>query len=431
MAGIAEWTMCVLCTLAACPWQHPHGGDTHGMQMPGSAMSHGPMDAAGMFLMQQASGTATNPAASREPMFHMKRGAWNLMLHGLGFFNSVQQTGPRGADKIYSTNWLMGMAERQAGKGTVMFRTMLSLEPATITGRRYPELFQTGETAYGKAIVDAQHPHNLFMELAVEYARPLAGGRTILNVYAAPVGDPALGPVAYPHRVSAREMAQGTLSHHLQDSTHISYDVITAGVKRGMFRLEASGFHGAEPGENRWTIGYGAIDSWAARLWITPSPNWAGQVSAGRLTKPEALESGDIVRSTASLTYDRPIPSGDWATSVIWGRNHKTAGPLNTNSYLLESVLCFRNRNYITARIELVDKDELFATQAERERAPVFRIQAYTAGYTRDVFTFRGITTGIGGNVTLYGFPRALDPYYGTRPVAAVLFARIRPEPDR
>jgi hypothetical protein len=60
------------------------------------------------------------------------------------------------------------------GPGTFTARAMFSLEPATITGERYPELFQVGETALGKPIVDGQHPHNFFMELAALYDSRLA-----------------------------------------------------------------------------------------------------------------------------------------------------------------------------------------------------------------------------------------------------------------
>jgi hypothetical protein len=46
-----------------------------------------------------------------------------------------------------------------------MLRSMLSLETLTI-GKKYPELFQTGETIGGRPIIDAQHPHDFFMEVA-------------------------------------------------------------------------------------------------------------------------------------------------------------------------------------------------------------------------------------------------------------------------
>ena len=228
-------------------------------------------------------------------------GRWNLMFHGIGFVVDTQQTGPVGGDKLFSVNWVMAEASHSLAGGTFTVESMFSLEPATITQREYPELFQTGETAFGKPILDGQHPHNFFMELALRYSHPMTDKIT-WELYAAPVGDPSLGPVPYPHRVSAEELPQATLGHHLQDSTHISYDVISAGLRRGMFHLEASGFHGQEPGENRWTIGYGSIDSYSARLTLTPTANWSGQVSGGYLTKPEALETGNQIRTTASVT---------------------------------------------------------------------------------------------------------------------------------
>ena len=73
---------------------------------------------------------------------------------------------------------------------------------------------------------------------------------------------------------SAAELPQATLGHHWQGSRHIANEVVTAGISHGIFRLEASGFHGQEPNENRWNIDYGAIDSWSSRLSVSPSKNW-------------------------------------------------------------------------------------------------------------------------------------------------------------
>jgi hypothetical protein len=370
----------------------------------------------------QASGTSFNPTASPMDMIHLQSHGWTLMLHGVVFLTDIQQTGPRGGDKFASMNWFMNRASHPLAGGTFSILTMLSLDPATITGRRYPELFQTGETAYGKPIVDGQHPHNFFMELALEYTHPL-GDNSRFWIYAAPVGDPALGPVAYPHRVSAAELPQATLGHHLEDSTHISDDVVTVGASHGMFGLEASGFHGREPDENRWTVGYGALDSWSGRATFTPNSYWSAQVSAGRLTSPEALEPGDQIRTTASVTYVRPFAHGDWATSAIWGRVHKTAGGDNLNGYDLESVARFGSVNYLTGRIEVVDKDELTIPG-------IHRIGAYTAGYTRDLKRhfplLPRISTGIGANLTQYSMGPDVHGYYGSHPVAVLVFLRFR-----
>jgi len=390
------------------------------------------MNNAGMSLMNLASGTSANPDSAAMPMIMSNLGSWDAMFMGTAFIVDTQQSGPRGGDKFFSTNWFMAAAQHRIGaKATFQFDLMLSLEPATITDRRYPELFQTGETAFGVPIVDGQHPHDFIMALGFHYVREVAEHTTV-DLYFAPVGDPALGPVAYPHRASAAELPEAPISHHWQDSTHIADDVITAGISHRQFRLEASGFHGAEPNEDRWSIQYGALDSWSARVWYFPSPNWAAQVSMGRLNHPEALEPGDQIRSTASLSYSRPLTSGAWSSSFIWGRNHDTFTHRDLNSYLIESVLPIGRKNFITGRAEMVDKDELFAdqpllqAQLDQQYGSSFRVGEYTMGYTRDIGILRHLETGVGVNVTLYSLPDAIKPYYGNRPVGGNIFLRLR-----
>jgi hypothetical protein len=351
-------------------------------------------------------------------------GSWNSSFMGQLFLDDTQQTGPRGADKLYSTNWLMGSVEHRMGsKGAVEVDAMLSLEPATITDRRYPLLFQTGETAFGNPIIDGQHPHNFVMALGLHYARSV-GEYTVFDIYAAPVGDPALGPVAFPHRASALELPQATIAHHWEDSTHIADDVITVGVSSGKWKLEASGFHGAEPGENRWTIGYGAMDSWSGRLWFMPTERWAVQISTGRLAHPEALEPGDQVRATASVEYSRPMRGTAWSSSLIWGRDHSTASQHNLDAYTAETLVPLTRSDFVTGRAELVDKDELFASGALEGR--VFRVGAYTVGYTHDVDLLRRLESGLGGNVEMYSLPDTLKPYYGQHPVSLNVYLRLR-----
>ena len=378
--------------------------------------------------MSLASGTSLNPDSWPMPMVMLPAGGWRFMLMGQAFLVDTQQTGPRGHDKFYAPNWGMLDASRDVGKGSFLFQLMLSLDPATVTNRSYPELFQTGETAYGKPLVDAQHPHDFIMGLGVHYAHPL-GENLLWEIYFAPVGDPALGPVGFPHRASAGELPQAPLAHHLQDSSHIANEVVTGGILiHNKVRLEASGFYGSEPDENRWNIDYGPINSWSARVSVFPTKNWMAQVSVGRLARPERQEPGDIVRSTASLHYTRPMQGASWSTSLIWGRNHKIIDQRNSNSYLLESVAPFRKKNFFTGRVELVDKDELFSGLAPAA-APSFRIGAYTIGYTRDIGVFHKAETGIGANVTAYSMPDAIRADYGTHPAGVDVFLRVRLKP--
>ena len=401
------------------------------MQMSGQEMgmeSHSLID-----LLQRhvTSGTDAEPNSTPLNMVMARKADWTLMLHGEGFLADIQQSGPRGAGKVFSTNWIMPMAQRKLADGTLTIRAMLSLEPATISDRRYPELFQQGETAYGLPIVDGQHPHNLFMELAAMYDCKI-GERALLSVYAAPVGDPALGPPAYPHRDSASEDAIAPLGHHLQDSTHISDDVITVGVAYRDARIEASGFHGREPGEDRWDVDQGKIDSWATRVTVNPGQNWSVQYSIGRLHSPEQLfPAEDVRRMTASAIYNRPLRGGHWDSMILWGRNQSLADGNVGNSYLLESTLQLGRRNFAWTRIENVDRtNELLIGENPLPAGFIekyfARVQAYTLGYDREVGHFPHLATAIGGQATWYGVADSLQEIYGAHPVGVLLFLRLR-----
>ena len=377
------------------------------------------------------SGTSAQPDSTPAPMLMAMRGDWMLMLHGNGFVADIQQTSPRGGDKLFSTNWVMPMAQRAWGPGRLTLRTMLSLEPATITGRQYPLLFQQGETAYGRPIVDGQHPHDFVMELAGLYDVHL-GSQALLSFYLAPVGDPAIGPTAFPHRESAIESPVATLGHHQEDSTHISDDVITAGLTDGWLRLEVSGFHGREPDEHRWQVQQGPVDSWSSRLTLQPGRDWSGQYSYGHLHSPEALfPTENQERMTASLMYNRPSRGGNWASSLVWGRTRDIPDNAIENSYLLESTLRFHVRNDAFTRIENVDRttELLLGEQPEPPgfvEQPAGRVQAYTFGYDRDFDLLPHLRTALGAQVTAYTPGSRLKPVYGSDPLGVVVFLRIR-----
>jgi hypothetical protein len=384
------------------------------------------------FLEQHAtSGTDAEPNSMPLEMLMRKEGTWMLMFHGEVFLNEIQQTAPRGADKFFSTNWLMPMAQRKLGHGTLTLRTMLSLEPATVSGQRYPELFQQGETAFGKPIVDGQHPHDFFMELAALYDYKL-NEKTMFSFYLAPVGDPAMGPPAYPHRASASEDPVSPLGHHFEDSTHIASDVITLGITHRNFRLEASGFHGREPDEDRWDIDSGKIDSWSARFTANPGQNWSLQYSIAQIHSPEALSPlEDIRRMTASVMYNRAIHRGNWASLLLWGRNQSLRDGNVGNAYLLESTLKFLDRNHAWMRIENADRTNDLL-RGENPLPPGFteryftRVQSYTAGYDREVGHIPHVSTALGAQVTWYGIPDTLRATYGAHPVGIVAFLRLQ-----
>jgi mono/diheme cytochrome c family protein len=388
------------------------------------------------------SGTSLMPASAPGYMWHWMKDDWMIMAHGdlkAGFNN---QGGARGVSKAESQNWFMLMAERKAGRGQLMLRGMFSAEPWTAPRRGFPELFQTGETFEGRPIIDAQHPHDLFMELAAAYNIQLSE-QVALNFYGGPVAEPALGPVAFMHRMSASENPAAPLGHHWQDSTHISHGVITAGVTAWRFRVESSLFHGAEPDENRKDIEMGKLDSWSGRVWFTPTPDWAMQFSYGHLVNPEAIEPGNLQRLTASISHNRSWDDGNWASSLIWGRNHERHG--NSNAYLFESTANFLDKNYLYTRMELVDKqglleENIFGRPGLDELHPTsngfelgdrfeqsFRVGAFTFGGVRDIVADSKLRVGIGADVTFYHVPTGLKPIYGSSPTSFHVFLRIRP----
>jgi len=379
-----------------------------------------------------SSGTSAEPDSTPVPMLMEMKGPWMLMFHANVFVADEQQTSLRGGDKLFSTNWFMPMAERELGPGQVTLRAMFSLEPATITGRQYPLLFQQGETAFGKPITDGQHPHDFFMELAALYDLKL-GAKTLLSFYAAPIGDPSIGPTAYPHRASAFENPVGTLGHHQEDSTHIAGDVVTVGLTRGIVRVEASGFHGREPNEHRWEIQQGAVDSWSTRLTVQPGQNWSGQYSYARLKSPEQLfPVENQERMTASAMYNRSFKGGNWASTALWGRTRSLTDGGKENSYLLESTVRFRERNRVWTRIENAGRsNELLNGEnplpAGFQESSLTHVQAYTFGYDRDIDLLPHLASAIGAQVAAYGVGKPLQPIYGTDPVGVVVFLRLRP----
>jgi hypothetical protein len=386
-----------------------------------------------MPMGQTGSGTSWLPASTPTYMLHKQSGDWLLMFHYNAFVGVNSQTGPRGVTKFESANWFMPMAIRRVGNGTLELRGMFSFEPFTFPPGGSPLLFQTGETYKGQPLIDHQHPHDLIMELSARYTVPL-GDRASWFAYVGYPGEPALGPTAFMHRASASENPSAPLSHHLQDSSHISFGVFTTGVTYRWFKLEGSVFNGREPDEHRYNFEAHPWNSRSIRLSFAPNSNWSAQVSYGFLRNPEELEPGDVRRTTASITYNRPLEKGNWATSLIWGRNHENHGQeiFNLNGYIAESTLNFLDKNYLYTRLELSDKNQLLRDSDRQllgitDDHPSFRIGAYSFGGARDIWTREKLSVAIGGDVTFYSKPQTLNPIYGEHPVGYHFFLRLRP----
>lgn len=390
---------------------------------------HAQGDAQSLFAARDASGTSWLPANSPMHAGHARAAGWELMWHGNVFLQFINESAEehRGAHQTGSINWLMGMARRPAGSGLVGARTMISLEPWTIRGCGYPVLLATGESCDGDTIHDRQHPHDLFMELALEYERPIRDGLRWL-AYGGPAGEPALGPVAFPHRVSATANPIAPIGHHWLDATHITYGVFTTGLRSTKWNAEASIFNGREPDENRTDFDFGALDSYSARLSIAPTMSTVFQVSAGRLNDAEreaGLPPNDVTRVTASASYNRALNmSTMWASTIAWGVNDE---PVNTtHALLVESSLSLRGLHVGFMRFEVVGKPahDLHV----HESTDVFTVGKIQLGYAHYLRPTRGLQMGVGGSIAGSIVPEALAPRYGGRVSPGVaVFLTLRP----
>lgn len=376
---------------------------------------------------RDSSGTAWQPAAIPMTGAHAVVGEWMLMGHANVFAQFLYESGDihRTSHQAGSINWFMGSARRSFGRGHVGLRAMVSAEPWTIGGCGYPDLLATGEVCDGDTIHDLQHPHDLFMELALDYSRPITRGLR-MHAYAGLAGEPALGPPAYPHRASAMPNPIAPIAHHWLDATHIAFGVVTAGVSSARWRAEGSVFNGREPDDRRLGLEFAPLDSVSARLAFAPSVRWSLQVSAGHLHESEAgLGSEprqDVRRATASAMYSRTLASGRrWASTVAYGVNDETTaipgGTLDmvTHAVLAESSLgSAGGRHHWFGRFEVVGKPahDLHVHEYITE---IFTVGKAQMGYLHQFPSIKGWAPGIGGHVNLSMVPLLLAPRYDGR----------------
>ena len=370
----------------------------------------------------EASGTSRLPQAEgMMPGVHFDiGGGWMGMAHGYAWGVYSEQTGPRGDDMAFVQSMAMLMAEKRFEGGRLQLKAMLSADPL-IGDRGYPVLFGAGETAGGEPLVDRQHPHDMFMELAARVDVDIAEDTTAF-LYGGPVAEPALGPPAFMHRASAKLNPEAPITHHWFDSTHITFGVVTAGVASKLWQVEASAFRGQEPDENRWDIETPRLDSWSVRATLTPSPNWTMQVSHGRLDEPEALHPGqDEARTTASVHYN----SGNgFAATAAFAAKNRIPGETLT-AWLAEANWDIAERHAVFGRFENAENDELFPDHGDPLHDQPFRVSKLQAGYAYTLPLGDVAALSLGGTAAKYFKPDALDAAYGDDPMGYTVFAKL------
>src|SRR6266705_6271975 len=392
-------------------------------------MKAGPL---GIPEARMGSGTSWLPDAFPMHAAHVVLGDWTLMLHGVGFLQYDRQGGSRGSNQIGLVNWEMAAATRPLSGGQLQLRGMLSAEPWTIGSRGYPLLVQSGESYQGAPLHDRQHPHDLFMELAALYERPVAQ-HLGLSLYLAPVGEPAVGPVAFPHRPSAADDPLAPISHHWQDGTHITFGVVTAGVFTRSVKLEASWFNGREPDENRTNFDYTGrrLDSYSARLTVNPGPRWSLSTWYAYLKSPEGLHPDESLhRIGAAALTTKPVGTrgGTWSSALIYGANNQIGTGRLASSVLLESTLDLDGTNAFFGRAEYVQKSAEELVIPSVPATTQYDVGALALGYLRTVGTVAGLAAGVGVRGSVNFVPSSLNAVYGSRtPAGVAIYLRLQP----
>ncbi len=380
---------------------------------------------------KETSGTAWMPHATPMYGIHRPWRGWDLRLNGVAFVQVIHEprdrhrTGGTGRLQAGSINWGMFMARRNARGGRFGVRTMLSAEPWTVPGCGSLSFLAVGEVCEGDTIHDRQQQHDLFMELAVDYDRPMLGAWR-WQVYAGLAGEPALGPPGYPHRPSAIANPSGPMTHHWLDSTHVAFGVVSAGVYSPRWKVETSIFNGREPDDSRTDLDLGAFDSVSARASFLPSERLALQVSAARLrdawTDFPFSSQDSATRMIASAMYHRPwAAEGIWAMTVAFGTNHAReivlgGGILDatTAAGLLESSVTFSERHTVFGRAE-VGRMPAHHLHAHEYTTSVFGVGKAQIGYVRHLRPMTGLQPGIGGTLSISFVPSELEPRYSGR----------------
>ena len=367
-----------------------------------------------------ASGTAWQPDDSPMRAVHIMSNGWMVMLHGEATLAWDAQTGPRGGHDVISTNWAMGLFQHSLFGGDVALRTMLSLEPATVPAAGFPLLLQTGEFYNGVHLHDAQHPHDFFMEVALNYRRPLNDWLGI-EIYGGPAGEPALGPVAFMHRASAADDPIPPIGHHWQDSTHVTFGVATLGLYTSTLKLEGSWFNGREPDQNRWNFDLRPFDSFSVRLQALPDDHVAVQVSYGYLASPEPPNFQGVVTGVSRITASVQVSAAPVDATVVWGRNLE-ASPLD--SFLLEGRVELPGGNVPFIRLERVDKTAHDLTVPNVVPYLVYTVHDAVLGFVHHFGRFGPVEPAVGARGSLAFVPEDLSSLYGGR-VQAGLFVYL------
>ena len=376
--------------------------------------------AQGLDPLRNVSGTTSNPGSeSLWVLSEPTAGGWTF-FHGFdAHVTYVSETGPEDQrNEVFSTNWFgAGVHANLGSRGFVLVRGRVSLEPYTISDDEgYPQILQyVSPEAGGNPTIDRMRPHDLFGEAAIHAGwRPTES--TLLHVYGALVGDPALGTAPAELRATGVDFAEAPFSYDIQETFHDSTSVITAGFATKWISIDGSVFHDAVTTGDHTEIDSGDIDSRSARVTLTPAPNLSIQVSRGELG--EDLAQRDI--SSGSLTY----ATQSIGLTALWTKR-EYANDIRPSETAYGAELALRGtRHSFLARAEWVDRPLGFPEAPDvrgTEQATDFAF-----AYVFDFIASNRYRAGVGVNIDYHTQSHELEERYGHKPQSIYAFARFR-----
>lgn len=366
--------------------------------------------------LRNLSGTTVDPGAD-DLWVRSSAGNWTF-FHGFdAHVTYVSETGPEEQrNEVFSTNWFAAGAQLELGRGFVLARGRVSLETYTLPEEGYPQILQyvSAENG-GELLIDTMRPHDLIGEAAV-HAGYRFGSSSMVSLYGALVGDPALGPAPYAMRASGVDFAEAPFSYDIAETFHDSTSVVTAGYTTRFFSLEASAFHDAATTGDHDEIDDGDIDSSSYRLTVTPSANVAMQISRGELG--EDLAQRDV--TSASISYAASM----FAVTALWTRREYAELDLGAETAYGFELALRGTRNTFMGRAEWVDRPLGFPVQpfsVGTERTTHFAV-----GYIYDFLAGAHYRGGVGINIDYHTQSHDLEDIYGHKPQSIYTFVRFR-----
>ena len=310
---------------------------------------------------------------------------------------------------------------------------MLSLDPATVGTRRLPRDLPGRRSARrpaARSIVSIRTTSSCSSRLSGACRSTPSTGFTLAG---GPVGEPALGPVAFMHRASAADNPTAPLGHHTFDSTHVAFGVVTAAVDRGPSSSKVR----CSTAASRTSIDGTSISRRSTRFraasGIGPTTNGSCRRRRGRLTNPEQLEArqrgpldGLGCRGRASAA------TRSQSVTAAFGRNDTDSR--RAQRAAVEGARRRRAERDLHAVRGAAGRDRALLHRRDRCRRGG-RSQrpgdALTVGGVRDVLFWRGFEDGVGADLTVDGVPEALQAAYSAHPISIHVFFRLSRPPAR